>query len=233
MVKILLILIVCVAVGVGVYLRFFRSSSEPLKPITAPILNNSDSSDEKFKVLESAVLNLAEQLNQLKQKPAQAQTDDSRIKGLEVNVSDLQSRIAKLESGSSAQTTTQTTTSNNNKVPVYIPLGSTTQTSDQNWVTFTDYAAQIDPASYSGYKNMQLEVNMRLNQPGGSINARLISTDGSVISGSQTSVSSTQFTLSQSGGFTLPSGNKTYQLQLQSTNGTPSFVQTARIKVNF
>src|SRR3989338_6132134 len=165
--------------------------------------------------------------------------DDSRIRTIETAIIDLRSQIAALKDTASpspsSTTSTSTTASTTTKSPEYIPVGAgEAQMSGNNWTTIPGYEVTIDSSNYSGYKSAVLEASIRLNQPGGSIQARLYnSTDGSNVSSSDLSVTTTEYSLGTSGSFSLASGSKTYKLQLNSTNGTTSFVQSARIKVSF
>jgi len=164
--------------------------------------------------------------------------DDSRIRTIETAIIDLRSQIAALKdtaSPSPSSTISTSTTSTTTKSPEYIPVGAgEAQMAGNNWTTIPGYEVTIDSSNYSGYKSAVLEASIRLNQPGGSIQARLYnSTDGSNVSSSDLSVTTTEYSLGTSGSFSLASGSKTYKLQLNSTNGTTSFVQSARIKVSF
>lgn len=163
-------------------------------------------------------------------------SDSSKFSLLESKLAVLQRRVETLEKGSGTSTTTQS--SNNStqtsKPPLYIPLGSGGSFTDRVYANFGGYIASIDSSNYTGYTSMQLEVSMRLNQPGEKVKARMFnSTDSSAISNSEVSTTQTTYTLLTSGNFTLPSGSKNYQLQVQSTDGVETFVQTARIKVNY
>ncbi len=238
MIKILLILVLCVGVGVAVYFKFFKTDTKtPI--ISSGILTNQQDApvETRLQTIEQAILELAKEINTLKtQSPSTTANSNpatslSSPQSTDASIQDLKTRVAALEASSkSSQTTTTSTT----KPPLYIPLSSGGSSGDQNWINLPGYIVTIDASNYSGYKNMQLETVMRLNQPGGSVNSRLFnSTDNSVVSNSSSSVSSTDFGVGQSSTFTLPQGNKTYQVQVQSTNGTTAFFELARIKVNY
>ncbi len=152
---------------------------------------------------------------------------EARIKTLETAVSNLQSQV------NQTQTTQTTTTTTTKKAPVYIPLGSGGQWNDQNWLALSSYEVSVDPAEYEGYTNMQLEVNMRLVQAAGKAYARLYNvTDGNEIV-SEVSTELDKAVLLTSTTFKLPTGRKTYRLQVKSTYGFNIELQTARIKVSF
>lgn len=159
------------------------------------------------------------------------QTDsplDERLKDVEASVKDLKVRISSLEKAS--YTTPSTSTA---KAPVYIPLGSNGEVADTNWTNLNSFQASIDPAQYSGYTSMQLQVTMRLNQPGGTAYARLYNSSNSSATSSEPSTTQTSSTLVTSSGFTLPGGAKTYILQAKSSDGSQLFIDNATIKVNF
>lgn len=155
----------------------------------------------------------------------------NEINTLEQTVATLQNRVATLES--SGQTATQTTTTSS-KVPVYIPLGSGGSASGLDWTTQDSLAITLDPGSYSGYTSMQLEVSLSVYQGNGTAYTRLYnSDDGTGVTNSDVSTTSQSYNWVTSNGFSLPSGSKTYKIQLKTSTGYAAQVQDARIKVNF
>lgn len=164
-------------------------------------------------------------------KSAKTPTDlESRLKIVETGVSELKIRVSSLEKITPAPQAPQVLTP---RVPVYIPLGSGGSLSDQNWTSLNSFQISLDPASYPGYSSMKLEVNMRLNQPGGQVYARLYNITSNTAIPSEVSTDSTTSSVVTSGGFTLATGQKTYVLQGKSSAGTVAFIDYARIKVNF
>lgn len=159
--------------------------------------------------------------------PAQSNSSlDAKVAALETVVNDLRIKVSNLEKTSSTQTSVS-------KPTIYIPLGSGGQTQDTNWTSLNSFQISLDPASYSGYTSMQMEVTMRLNQPGGEVFARLYnSSAGSPVS-SEVSSTSTTSSVASSATFTLPAGSKNYLLQAKSKDGSLVFIDYARIKVNF
>lgn len=153
-----------------------------------------------------------------------------KVTSLENEIIDLKSRVAILEKKPTTTTAKKTTASS--KVPVYIPIGTGGSNSNTNWANMPGYEISLDPAEYSGYTSMQLEVNMRLSSAGGDAMTRLATSDGSAIS-SELSTPNTLYSLKTSSGFKLPSGRKTYMMQIKSSAGQEIFIQDARIKVNF
>lgn len=187
----------------------------------------------RVKALEDSILLLAKQIAGLKSGSGAQNTTspmtDTKIKNLESAVANLQNQIDVLRGTSSQITPTSV-----KKSPVYIPLGSGGTANDRNWYLVTSYQASINPGDYPGYSNIQLEMVMNLNEAVGEARARIYSSsDKSAVSSSNVSTTSTTATLLTSGGFTLPSGAKTYVLQVQSTEGYTVNLQSARIKVNF
>lgn len=192
---------------------------------------STEASDD-IKALAEGLKNLYAQMNAVKIITDKlSNLSEERVKNLEAQATDLKARVSALESRGTT-TTAQTTAAK--QAPLYIPVGSgQVSFADQNWTSLGIYQVQIDTGQYSGYKSMQLEVNLRLNQPGGAVYARLYnSSDNSAIS-SEVSSPSTSSALITSATFTLPSGQKTYILQAKSSAGTQAFIETARIKVNF
>jgi len=194
-------------------------------PVEVPKTLPNATIDDRVKSLEDTVNKLASQVNLLKSSPQPSSQSD-----LQASVTDLKARVSALEKATPAPAAAATTTFTSKPI-VYIPLGSGGQiNSSSDWVSLDTFQATVDPSSYPGYSSMQLEVNMRLNQPGGTLYAKLYSSGA--IDSSQVSSTSTSSTLVTSGNFTL-SGSKTYTLQAKSSAGTQAFIDNARIKVNF
>lgn len=171
-------------------------------------------------------------------------TSSDKTKDLEDRLSSLIARVNQIEAvqknqpsstSLTSQTQTQSTTSTStSKAPLYIPLGVTAGSSSTEWATQGSVEIVLDPADYSGYKNMQLEVLLRVFQGNGKAYARLFNhTDGSGITASEVTTTSESYTWVTSSGFTLAGGKKTYRLQLKSLTGYEASIQYARIKVNY
>lgn len=201
------------------------------RPLEVPKTLPQASVEERIKSLEDIMTKLVPQVNNLKSSGTQTATSgslDSRVANLESAVTELKARVSALEKASPAPATSAS------KSPLYIPLGAGGGSwTDQDYNTLSEYQASINPDSYSGYSGMQLEANFRLIESAGTGYVRLYNvTDGSSIS-SEVSTSGTAFGLQTSGTFKLPSGQKTYTIQVKSSQGKSLFVQSARIKVNF
>lgn len=234
------ILIPILLIGVLGWWRYtaFKQSStiSPLsqqnsEPIEVPKTLPDASLEDKVKALENTTAKLVPQVNNLKAQGPQTQSStslDSRVSAVEGAVTELKVRVSSLEKTSPAPLTS------GSKAPLYIPLGAAGGPwGSQDWNTINDYEASINSDSYSGYSNMQLEVIFRLTEAAGTGSVRLFNaTDNSSIS-SEVNTTSTSFGLKTSGNFTLPSGTKTYKLQVKSTQGKDLFIQSARIKVSF
>lgn len=233
-------MVVLVLAGGLIYFRFFVSSSNVVspassqttkevfdEPIEVPKTLPEASVEDNVKALEKTVTDLVSEVNDLKAAPL-SQNLDQRLKGVEAVVTELKVRVSNLEKG---ETTTQSTSSKS--ATAYIPLGSGGGGGDRDWTSNANYLVTIDPAEYPGYANMQLEVNFRLTQKSGTAYARLFNvTDTSAIKG-EVSTTSDAFGWQTTYNFTLPSGKKTYTLQIKSTEGVEIQIQSARIRVNF
>lgn len=207
-----------------------ETSQQDQTPIEVPSTLPGASLEDRVKALEDLATKLATQLNSLKaQTPqtANSTSSDSRISDLEASATELKARISALEKSSPTPGSTS-------KSPLYIPLGAGGGPwIDQVWTTLNEYQAVINPDNYEGYSSMQLEANFRLSEPSGTGSIRLYNvTDGSSIS-SQLDTTSTNFGVKTSGTFKLASGQKTYTIQVKSSEAKILFVQSARIKVNF
>lgn len=208
MLKLLPVVLVLVLIGGGlIYFRFFATKSD------LATQTDNETSEGPIEV------------------PITPQSDsnlDPRLKDAEGQITELKARVSSLENVSPAPAV-----STSQKAPLYIPLGSVGQTSDTNWANLNTFQISLDPASYAGYSSMQLEVNMRLNQPGGQVYARLYqSSSGSAVS-SEISSTSTTSSVVTSATFTIPTGAKNYVLQAKSKDGSLIFIDYARIKVNY
>ncbi len=187
--------------------------------------------EDRVKALEDLTVKLVEQINSLKSASKDGKSgspDDAKLNLLDASVTELKMRVSALE-----KATPQPVSSTSKSSTVYIPLGSGGTSDDANWYSLSGYEISMDPGEYSGYTGMQLEVSMKLNEKVGTANARLLnSSDNSAVS-SEVTTTSDSFTLLSTGGFKLPAGRKTYQLQLKSSQNRTIQLQNARIKVNF
>lgn len=228
------ILVALLVLGGLVYFRFFAANisleAPPAqvseKPVEVPKTLPGASLEDKVKSLEETITALVNKVN-ASPKPQTDSGLDSRLKTVEAGITELKTRVTSVENASPAPASAIS------KAPLYIPLGSGGQTNDTNWISLNAFQITLDPASYSGYTSMQLEVNMRLNQPGGGVFVRLYNSSNSQVTSSEISSTSTTSSVMTSTAFTLPTGVKTYVLQAKSTAGNPSFIDHARIKVNF
>lgn len=219
--------------GLG-YWRFF-AAKQSLQTPTAKVLEEpvevpqalpDASVEDRVKSLEETITSVVNKIN-AQPTPQADPSLDSRLKSVEAVVTELKAKVSSLENAPSAPAAVTS------KAPLYIPLGSGGQISDTNWTSLNSFQVSLDPVSYSGYTSMQLEVNMRLNQPGGQVSARLYNSSTSSVVSSEISSTSTTSSVVTSAPFTLPTGVKTYILQAKSKDGNPTFIDYARIKVNF
>lgn len=207
-----------------------RESEESQGLVEVPKTLPGASVEDRVKSLEEALAKLVPQVNNLKPSsstnPSSASLD-SRLSNVEAEVTALKVRISALEKATPAPAASQA------KSTVYIPLGAGGSWSDIDWHSLPEYEISLDPANYPGYSGMYLEVNFRMAESAGTGSVRLYNvTDNSALS-SQLDTTSTAFSLQTSSSFKLPSGAKTYRLQVKSSQGKDLFIQSARIKVNF
>lgn len=238
------VVVLSLLAGISFYLFSTRSSNKEGEPAISAnriISLGGDSSDNsRISTLETAVSLLTSQLKNVStssgKSSSTSQSSDAsltdRIKTLETTISDLQKRISNLEKGSST-TQSSTNQSSTKKAPSYIPLGSGS-TSKTDWTNIDTLSITLDPADYPGYTSMQLETSIKIFQNGEAY-ARLGDKDnGTSILASEISTTSQSYTWITSSGFQLPSGKKTYIIQMKSLiSGYEAFVENARIKVNY
>lgn len=231
-----IIFLIILVIGGLAYWRFFaiKSSSPSLttpqtdiEPVEVPKTLPNATIDERVELLEKGLTEVIKKVNTISTKADSSL--DARVNALEASVTDLKVQVSSLTSTSAAPTAASTS----QKAPLYIPLGSGGQTTDTNWTNLNTIQITLDPASYAGYSSMQLEVNMRLNQPGGQVYARLYNNSSGSATSPEISSTSTTSTVVTSGTFSLPSGAKNYILQAKSKDGSLVFLDYARIKVNF
>ncbi|OGE24949.1 hypothetical protein A3C26_00385 [Candidatus Daviesbacteria bacterium RIFCSPHIGHO2_02_FULL_39_12] len=195
------------------------SSESDSRPIEVPKTLPQAGLEERIKALESLTTKLVVQ---------ETGSSDSRVSILEASVTELKARVSTLEKATPAPA------ASTGQSVVYIPLGSGGGPwKDQSWYSLSEYQVILDPANYPNYSSMQLEANFRLNEAASTGSVRLYNvTDSNAVS-SQIDTTSTSFGIKTSSTFKLPSGQKTYTIQVKSDQNAILFVQNARIKVNF
>lgn len=229
-----IIFLIILAVGGLVYWRFFviksnspslTTSQTDIEPVEVPKQLPNATLEERVQVVEKALTEVIKKVN-----AASGQTDSSlnaRVSAVEASITDLKVQIANLPTASSAPS------ASSSKSTIYIPLGSGGSVASVDWTPLNTFQITLDPSQYPGYTSMQLEVNMRLVQPGGTLYARLYNNSSSSVTSSELSSTSTNSSVYTSSTFTLPSGSKTYVLQAKTSDGSQAFLDTARIRVNF
>jgi hypothetical protein len=193
-----------------------------------PELAADDDLEARISVLEQSLTNLSSELVSGSPTPSTRPSSlDTRVKSLETQLSQLNSRVAALEISDKSSTQV-----NSGENVTYIPLGPGSSSSALDWTTVSLPEFTIDPADFSGYTNMYLEVNLRSYQGNGRAYARVInSTDGTAILGSEVSTTSEDYVTVTSGAFKVASTKKTYKMQLKTLTSYEASVQFARIKV--
>lgn len=238
MIRILPVVFLIILISAGlIYWRFFalKSSgssnligpkvSETQGPVEVPKTLPNATLEARVKVLEEALIEMVKRVNGLSGKDSGDSSINSRLNSIEASITDLKVQISSL-----GQTPTSATSS---KPTMYIPLGAGGSWGDKDWYSTAEYEISLDPGNYPGYKGMVLEVTFRLVEAAGTGSVRLFNTSDNTSVSSQVDTTSTSFSLKTSPAFTLPSGSKTYKLQVKSSQGATLFIQSARIKVNF
>lgn len=228
-------LVILGMVGISSYIAFFRppqtsensttSETSSVKPNASPAFTPSSSPKP---VPTAAPISTPS--------PTTSSPLQSQIDSLKKDISDLKAQLTQQQAqlASTQNQTSQTTQTLTSKVPVYIPLGWVGSGTSLDFATLTTQELAIDSNDYSGYKNMQLEVNLRVYQGNGKAFARLYNNiDFTAVNGSEVATTSSDYTWVSSSTFSLPSGKKTYRIQLKSLTGYSADVQNARLKVNF
>jgi len=195
------------------------------------VASPSASTDDRVKNLEYALGNLISQIKTTANPISKSTSTDleTRLKTLELSVTDLQGRVKILEGKTTTTTTTATTKSDS-----LIPLGWTGTTTSTDWTNISSQLISIDPGSYPGYLSMKFEVNLKTSSSGGRAYARLFNQDdNSAVTLSETSSDQTTSSWVSSGGFTLPTNRKSYYLQVKSTANNVASVQNAQIRVSY
>lgn len=242
MIRLLLFIVIPILIVLGLGYWRYVATNQSLSPpqatqqdlglVEVPKTLPNASLEDRVKALEDINSKLITQINALKTANSQAPSVsplDSRLISVEGATTDLKMRVSALEKASPVSATT----TSGSKPTIYIPLGSGGTVASVDWTSLNSFQINLDPAQYPGYSSMQLEVNMRLNQPGGTLYARLYNSSGGSVTSSEVSSTSANSSVFTSSTFTLTAGAKTYLLQAKTSDGTQGFLDTARIKVNF
>lgn len=234
--------LIFLVVAVGGFLWIKRSETKPtqqikqLKDISGQTNINTFapvSNDDRIKILEDAVIVLAKKVNGESGSTSATTGLDSRVSSLEDKVTALQRQISQPQP-KMTPIPTSAVNSSVKQPPSYIPLGWVASSSALDWTTVTTQSIIIDTNDYPGYTSAVFEAFLMPYQGNGKAYARLYNgTDTQSIGGSEVSVSAIDYTWVSSSNFSLPSGKKTYNIQLKTTTGYASTVQNARIKIIF
>lgn len=228
-----LIIIALIIGGLG-YWRFVASSKnlvapsafENEGPIEVPKTLPEAPIEDKVKDLQDTITKLVNEVNSLSS-PKPFASSDTEVNSLSAQVTELKVRVSALEQSTPAPAATSS------QSVVYIPLGSGGVWGSIDWYSTTEYEISLDPANYPGYTGMVLEVTSKLAEAAGTGSVRLYNTTDNSATSSQLDFTSTTYTLKTSPSFQLPSGSKTYKLQVKSTSQKDLYIQSARIRVNF
>lgn len=230
-------------IGSGLFFwRLSQGSNKSPGPLELPIstdgLISTQSANlseaERVRNLELAVAGIVAQIKSSSTTPSSSTpvTAESRLKLLETTVADLQARVKTLEITKNITVTPTTTTTS--KPSTYIPLGWSGTTTSSDWTSITSSEMSFNPNDFSGITSINFGATIKTSSSGGRAYVRIYNqTDNSVVSTSETSTDATVYTGALSGKFNLPSGRKTYYLQIKSTDNYQALVQDAWISVNY
>lgn len=181
---------------------------------------------------------IVSRINDLAKQIARLTSFDTKVDNLEKQVDDLNSRIAKLEGGTTTFSVTPSATPvavvTTTKVtgPMYLySLGYGGSSPNTDWTEVSTMTLAFDPALYPGYKSLQLEAYMRVRDGNGKAFARLYSS-GTAATSSEVSSGNYQDEWVSGGAFTWNS-KSTFTIQIKSLTGYDTYISNARIKVNF
>jgi hypothetical protein len=127
-------------------------------------------------------------------------------------------------------TSTQTQSSTASKES-YVPLG-TGNTDKSDWTDLTATETVIDPSYYPNIQYAYFIVTLRNPTQNGQTEARLYNvTDNYVVYGSHIVMNGPKEQTLTSAKFAMPSGAKTYRVQLRSTLSYPSYLDNAKLRI--
>lgn len=102
----------------------------------------------------------------------------------------------------------------------------------KDWEDIAGLNAYINSSNYQRIKSVQFEASLRIPTANGTVYARLFNkTDGHPVWNSDVSSETNVSALKQSAAVTLDAGNKLYQVQMKTTLGYESIIDSARIKI--
>jgi len=247
-------------VGLIMY-RTLKSEKNVVEKQAQDLLNrngefNAQSSEAQIAELKEAMLYLAKELGTVQKSGSQTDSRSFdrvvspnitgslsgsvssadlllRLRALEEKVLVLESKSGVSAASSSIPLSTTTTASTKNPVQ-YIPLGAGVELTDRNGIVLPEFEVTLDPADFPGYVNIVLEANVRMSEAVGTLSVNLYNaTDKVSITNSDISTNSTASIATASFNFRLATGRKTYRIWAKSSEGYLSYIDSARLKVNY
>lgn len=218
-----ILLVIALVIGGLGYWRFVASS----KNLVAPSAFENEGPIEVPKTLPEAPIEDRVEVNFLSS-PKPSASSDPEVNSLSAQVTELKARVSALEQSTPAPAAASA------QSVVYIPLGSGGGPwGSTDWYSTTEYEISLDPANYPGYTGMVLEVTSKLAEAAGTGSVKLYNATDNSATSSQLDFTTATHTLKTSSSFQLPSGSKTYKLQVKSSQNKDLYIQSARIRVNF
>lgn len=132
----------------------------------------------------------------------------------------------------SAPTQSSQTVSSGGAQEFFVPFGSGSGASQGTYTTLSALQANVNMSQYSGVTNVTFEVSMTIPNGNQIAYAQLYnSTDGNAIPSSQVSMSGGTPQLLISPNLTLPTGNKLYQVQINTQLNSSITIGQARLHI--
>lgn len=181
---------------------------------------------------------LVVRINELSKQVVALQGFDTKVDNLEKQIDDLNTRLSRLESpppysaASPSPGVSAITSGTTIKGAYYIyALGYGGSTNSTDWTEVSSLNIAFDPANYPGYKSLQLEAYMRVRDGNGKAFARLYAS-GTVATASEVTSTNYQDEWVSGGTFTWNT-QATFTLQIKTLNGYDTYLNTARLKINY
>ena len=230
-------------IGTGLFLQRRNSAStQPIQTVTEQ--------DDPISPAETMKLNLPTPLesnasdsailvriNDLTKQVATLMGFNTKVDNLERQIDDLNDRLSKLEKNQSYSIASASPASSSQVVsstrgPEYLyALGYGGNSTSTDWTEVSTLSIAYDPALYSGYKSLQLEVYMHVKDGNGKAFARLYSA-GTAAVASEVSSGNYQDEWVSGGTFTWNS-KASFTMQIKSLTGYDAYISNARLKINF
>jgi len=156
-----------------------------------------------------------------------ASSASSTLEQLQQQITDLTTRLTKVEKKIGLQTTTKPSSPDVREYVVYLGNG---QTDNRDWTNITSAVATIDSANYNKVKSVYFEAALSII--GGEAHARLANqTTGQIFYQTEVFNNTSVSDWIRSSALTLATGQNSYVVQLRSTSGEIAVLNGARLHI--